>query len=349
MIKNLISLRGIFILFIFLHHTGVYPGGGTMAVSFFFVLGGFSMTLGYKDRLLRGNFDYRQYITRRCIKFYPLHWLCLMASVLLLIVYNSLSLKDIPILILNASLLHTWIPDQNYYFSFNAVSWYLADTMFFATLFPFILKYIINGPVKKVVLYGSILFSAVYVAIVIFVPSYWYHAVLYISPFVRVSDFIFGIVLALFYLNIRQDNKLIKIEKSSVFWVSILPGLLIILLVVESCVLPKNIGLIAPLYWPIVALLIILVSLTDKRVNWIQRKAFLKLGEISFTVFLVHYMVLEYSSIAFRLLHLDKDYLYILITFVLTIVLSLLLERYILVPIAKWSTERNLQSMTAHS
>lgn len=44
MIKSLTSLRGIFILFIFFHHCmNLYPGGGSMAVTFFFVLGGFSM------------------------------------------------------------------------------------------------------------------------------------------------------------------------------------------------------------------------------------------------------------------------------------------------------------------
>ncbi len=80
MIKSLTSLRGIFILFIFFHHClNLYPGGGTMAVSFFFVLGGFSMTIGYKDKVLKSYFSYKDYLSRRYIKFYPLHWLCLLA------------------------------------------------------------------------------------------------------------------------------------------------------------------------------------------------------------------------------------------------------------------------------
>ena len=54
MIKSLTSLRGLFILFIFFHHClGLYPGGGSMAVAFFFVLGGYSMTLGYKDKVIK--------------------------------------------------------------------------------------------------------------------------------------------------------------------------------------------------------------------------------------------------------------------------------------------------------
>ena len=55
MIKSLTSLRGIFILFIFLHHAGVYVGGGSMAVAFFFVVSG-------KKFIFAAIFDNNNYI-----------------------------------------------------------------------------------------------------------------------------------------------------------------------------------------------------------------------------------------------------------------------------------------------
>lgn len=135
MIKSLTSLRGIFILFIFFHHClNLYPGGGSMAVTFFFVLGGFAMTLGYKDKITSKDFDYKQYLTRRCIKFYPLHLLCILAVMPL--AFLSFTWLDVPKLAVNAVLLQTWVPIQKWYFSFNWVSWYLANTMFFAVVFP---------------------------------------------------------------------------------------------------------------------------------------------------------------------------------------------------------------------
>lgn len=103
MIKSLISLRGIFILFIFLHHAGVYAGGGSMAVAFFFVLSGFSMTLGYKDRVLKPEFSYKQYIARRCIKFYPLHWITLIADIPYVLM-GVLNWWLIPLFFVNAAL-----------------------------------------------------------------------------------------------------------------------------------------------------------------------------------------------------------------------------------------------------
>ena len=87
-IKELTSLRGIFILLMFFWHCkSLYPGGG-MAVSFFFVLSGYSLTLGYKHRLLQPGFSYKNYFTRRCIKFFPLHWMCLLAAIVLQISFN---------------------------------------------------------------------------------------------------------------------------------------------------------------------------------------------------------------------------------------------------------------------
>ncbi len=76
-IPALDSLRFLFMLVIFFHHYGLYPHGGGFAVSFFFVLSGFSLTIGYRDRVLQPGFNYLSYITKRLVKFYPLHWLVL--------------------------------------------------------------------------------------------------------------------------------------------------------------------------------------------------------------------------------------------------------------------------------
>ena len=72
MIKQLNPLRFILILMIFLHHMNLFPGGGAVGVASFFVLGGFCMTLGYKDIILsslHNKFDYLTYLKKRFIKF----------------------------------------------------------------------------------------------------------------------------------------------------------------------------------------------------------------------------------------------------------------------------------------
>lgn len=259
MIKSLTSLRGIFILFIFLHHClNLYPGGGTMAVTFFFVLGGFAMTLGYRDKVTKEAFNYKQYLARRCIKFYPLHWLCLLAT--LPLVLFSFNWKQIPILAVNAALLQTWIPVKEVYFSFNAVSWYLADTVFFAMVFPFIFKLMTESSNKGKGLIAVIL-AVVYVVVAVLIPKDKYHAILYISPYMRLMDFIFGIFLSLGYLKLKECSELKW--NDTIFQIVILA--LIILLVVESCLLSESATLFAPVYWIPVALLIVIASLSEQK------------------------------------------------------------------------------------
>lgn len=250
MINSLTSLRGVFILFIILHHLHLYPGGGTMPVTFFFVLGGFSMTLGYKDKVLKQDYSYKQYITWRCIKFLPLHWMCLLAAIpLVLLSYNWMK---IPTFFINAALLQTWIPVKSIYFSFNYVSWYLADTMFFAVVFPFLLRWIVNLTLKGLLVI-TVLFSIVYALVAIFLPIEMYHAILYVSPYIRLADFVLGIFLARIYSQLKSYP---MIFNSQVLVLSV-----VILLVVQSCILPISVQMIAPVYWPLVTILILSASL----------------------------------------------------------------------------------------
>ena len=261
MIKSLTSLRGIFILFIFFHHClSLYPGGGSMAVTFFFMLGGFAMTLGYKGKIVSKDFDYKQYLTRRCIKFYPLHLLCILAVMPL--AFLSFTWLDVPKLALNAVLLQTWVPIQKWYFSFNWVSWYLANTMFFAVVFPFVLRWIAGASPKGKRLIAGVM-TVIYVVVALLIPEEKYHAILYISPYMRLMDFMFGIFLALGYLKLKDR----PLEKWNNVVCQIAIVSLIVLLVVESCLLSENATLFAPVYWIPVALLIVIAALSE-RVYW---------------------------------------------------------------------------------
>ena len=348
MIKSLTSLRGIFILFIFFHHClDLYPGGGTMAVVFFFVLGGFSMTLGYQNKVLRPDFSYKKYLTRRLTKFYPLHWLCLLAVLPLSLL--SFSTNLIPVFFANAALLQAWFPIKSVYFSFNAVSWYLADTVFFAIMFPFVFKWIVNAGVKGRVLI-AILMVSLYALIAVLLPKDQYHAILYISPYVRLTDFVFGIYLALLYGKIK--------DVSAKWWNTKTAGQIIIftliaLLVIESCMLSENTRLIAPVYWIFVGPVILTASLIKPSCGGIfilDNLYLIRLGELSFVIFMIHQIVIKYSIIAFsKVLHCDNDIIFICFTLILTIVLSIFMERHILKPITQWLTRRNQQSMTARS
>ena len=348
MIKSLTSLRGIFILFIFFHHClNIYPGGGSMAVAFFFVLGGFCMTLGYKERVFNPEFSYKQYITRRCIKFYPLHWFCLFAA--LPLVGLPLTLKQGGVFALNAALLQTFLPLRQLFFSYNAVSWYLADTLFFAVVFPPLIRMILKSTPKGRITIAT-LFAAVYITVAALIPTELYHYTLYISPYMRLTDFVFGIYLALGYLSIKENHKELTFINSGTASLLVI-FVLIALLVVESCLLPKPVFHVAPVYWVFVAAVILVASLAPSSGGGrlLENKYFQRLGELSFTIFLTHQLVLRYMTRLFDKLHFENDVIYIVLSLAFTVFLSVIIENFILKPITQWLTKSIQPSMTARS
>ena len=83
MIATLQSLRFVFVLLIFLSHFAygsfqALDAGGDCGVAFFFLLSGFTLSLGYDESLRNGSFRYKTFLCRRLRKIYPLHLLCLL-------------------------------------------------------------------------------------------------------------------------------------------------------------------------------------------------------------------------------------------------------------------------------
>lgn len=343
MIRSLTSLRFLFILFIFLHHSRGYVGGGSMGVAFFFVLGGFCMALGYKEKVLKKDFDFKHYLKRRLIKFYPLHWLCLFAVILLSFLTSKpvTGEGNLMAFVANFALLHSWVPIKDFYFSFNSVSWYLANTVFFTVAFPSIFKWILEANNRGKILIVT-LFAVLYLMMSILIPSTFWHPILYISPIIRIIDFVFGIFLALFYFAIKDSVRTERFFKNGNINFVIIFGL-IALLILESIVL-GDFQLIAPVYWPIIAIIILWTALSNQSrglYTILENKYLVRLGESSFTFFMIHTIVLKFAKV--------NIHGAVAFYFVLTLLLTLLIDRFIIPPITKWLTKRILPSMTARS
>lgn len=102
--------------------------------------------------------------------------------------------------------------------------------------------------------------AIIYVVVAVMIPEEKYHAILYISPYMRLLDFMLGIFLALGHLKLKER----PMEKWNNAVCQIVIVSLIVLLVVESCILSENTTLFAPVYWIPVALLILIASLSER-------------------------------------------------------------------------------------
>ena len=190
--------------------------------------------------------------------------------------------------------------------------------------------------------------AVVYMLVVLLIPEEKYHAILYISPYMRLMDFVLGIFLALGYLEFKEQ----PMEKRGNVMCQIVIVSLIVLLVVESCLLSETATMFAPVYWISVAFLILMASLSERTFGGqiLENKLLQRLGELSFIIFMMHQIILRYTTLIFKnILHFENDIVYVVFTLMMTIVTSIVVDKYILKPITQWLTKRNQPSMIARS
>lgn len=124
---------------IFCHHIGIFEAGGSCGVSFFLVLSGFVMAKGYGEKVRSSGFSYGRFMGKRLLRLYPLHLVCLCVAAVMQLAAEGCEAQW-GWLLPNLCLVQSWIPLPSVYFSGNAVSWCLADLLFFYALFPWLVS-----------------------------------------------------------------------------------------------------------------------------------------------------------------------------------------------------------------
>lgn len=276
MISALQSLRFVFVMMIFMSHFsygGLMPfdAGGDCGVAFFFLLSGFVLTLGYGPKIEQGTFNFGSFMRRRLLKVLPLHWLTLLAFLLL-----SHAAIGWPV-VLNALLLQSWVPLREVYFSCNAVSWFLSCMLFCYMAFPWLYRHASLTLLALVLALCTVAYAVV--------PYDRVTDVLYVSPIVRSADFFMGIMLARLFRSRRCP--------APPPWTELL---VVALLVAAILAYPhadakwRN----APLFW--VALIPLIFVFAHER-GWLSRmlgsRPMQMLGALSMPVFLLHPMVVS--------------------------------------------------------
>lgn len=335
-IQEISSLRFIFIIAIFLHHTLAYTGGGYLGVEFFFILGGFVMTLGYKDRVSGSAFSYKSFIFRRIAKYYPLHWLCLAAILILFLFTGEFGKDKLGPLMLNAALLQSWIPVKKVYFSFNAPSWYLSSMLFLVAVFPVLLKGLTAILKSKAwtIVFLAALFSA-YLALFATLKDEYRHFGLYINPLVRLVDYILGILSAFLFLSLRDGQ---KVPASAAVPLRILMYGSLGVLILLSIVLPTRYLMCSLIFAPLVCALLILVSLEPvggrSVFSW---KPLVFLGGFSFEIYMIHGVCLRYFDyLKNNFTEINEKLLYVPVYLALTLLLAIACRKLFVVPVSRY-------------
>lgn len=338
-IPELTSLRFIFISMIFFHHVELYPGGGATAVAIFFILGGFSLTVGYKSRIESNQFSYCQFIKKRLIKFYPLHWFLLALFCILFILCNMP--VEIKTLLPNFFLVQSFIPFKIFFYSYNSPSWYLCNTVFFTFLFPFILKFLLKFKYKHRLLFLLFLLTN-YTILAVFTPKDYWLAILYINPIVRLLDFIIGVYLALFIIDLLNSPKCAIVAKyvQKYTWVVDFGLLLSLGIIVWISLTSWEIQCRSCFYWIPICLMILLVSFRSiftKGYNILTNRLLMTLGGASFSFYMVHSLCINAVKVFLAHFSLGNNSFIIAPAALITsLVFTFLIKLFFEKPIANW-------------
>lgn len=292
------SLRFVFImLIVFSHIIGKsFDYGGECGVSFFFMLSGFVLSLGYGDSVRVGQFSTRRFFLRQLSKFYPLHLLMLVVFVVLDarlgIIYNWQHLLP------SVLLLQSWIPYESYYFVANGSSWFLCDVLFFYLLFSLAFRWLCGLTLNRLLLLSGVVL-AVYLPLAFLIPIEMVNSILYAAPWTRWIDFCIGILLCRLYQSSVGDYYRVYLSQQGVS-VATFYEMISVLWLVASFFMYEQLTprlRCAALFWLFIPPIILYYSLSDQKGGCVTRllhhPILQWLGGISLEIYLVHMLVLR--------------------------------------------------------
>ncbi len=247
-----------------------------VGVSYFFVLSGFVMIIAYNDKL---HIDFFDFIKNRIARIYPVYFLAIFLTIGMKL-FAKINWIDLS---LNVLMIQAWIPNKA--LTINFPGWSLSVEMFFYILFPLLVNTIYKKYSFKTNCFIILLFwifsqvffqllSAKWLIIDIFQDeNMLYHPVLHLN------EFLIGNLTAMYFIKTYDKSK------EANYAVAILVVLLVLVMVLKFHFgLNYHNGFLSLIFVPF----IFLVSKSNDKVTcFFKNEAFVFLGEISFSVYIL--------------------------------------------------------------
>ena len=317
--------RFIFALMMVWHHMPIWKpnnaGFGNAIVTFFFVLSGFLLTLAYRDSLLNKTVSAKEFIIKRSATIFPLQWLFTLLFVICSL--NVVSYWAIPFhLTLTQSLIPLWEID----FTLNTPSWFLSSIFVCYLLTPPLLGWFKN---KNTILILYIIALLLWNVFLFYLPETigrrW---LCYISPFARMFNYGIGVILALYWAEIKiLFNRFLGVGKIRHTLLELWAIFLISISLFNIPILGLNrfLGIGSELLNVFICVFISIFCLSDGFISKILKyPIFNRLGAISIAIYMCHGFILHYTESLVE----QSLLLYLLISFVVITISSLILEKY---------------------
>ncbi|MGW7486212.1 acyltransferase family protein [Streptomyces sp. NPDC054786] len=262
---------------------------GASSVSLFFILSGYVLT-----HSARPTDTARAFWRRRAAKILPNHvltWCVVVAALACAGRATAPHGSGLPAHLSSLFLVNTWVPSQRFISAGNPVSWSLAAEMFFYLLFPLLLPWVERLSRRGLLIGAGAAVALVWICPVLYefvlnpggssFPGYWS---LYMLPLTRLPEFVLGMLVA------RISSAGIRIPR-----VGVLPAALGVIstIVVNGTYLPHSFLYAASTVAPLAMLVYATAELDLRgRTSLLRTPALVFLGEISYAMYLLHFLVL---------------------------------------------------------
>ena len=353
----LTGLRFVAAFVVFVHHLGGKFGFGmngysigSLAVTFFFVLSGFILTYVYHDRL-QSSGDLKRFFFNRFARIWPLHVVCLFIAAGVVSkghIGTEIGGENMPMFFTNLFLLQSWVPYNDWVFSFNGVSWSISTEAFFYLVFPLLALGGIQRIGRKVAVSLLVVMIAVFTLNKMSQMNMWgwdYYRVGHVNPLVRLPEFCFGVLAGkLFLLRHSKASK-------NIFWLDTVKEILCLGSIVGAAVLVSGYKVqfpIAEAKWgsqflaswfrvtyPAILFAITVFVFSTSR-GAIARicsfRPMVYLGDISYAFYMIHFLVLRQVNAAYLSYGKLEGYEIALLAFGLAVAMSILLFELVEMP-----------------
>lgn len=329
---------------------------GYVSVSFFFLLSGFVLNIGYADSLNESKISPLVFWKRRFFRLYPILIFSLVLGALPL--YFGLKKEtdtisavfiSLKYFLTNALGLGSWFPNT---VRINYPVWSLSVEFFFYLFFPFLcLFFLRNSKLNNIkgIIFFYIL-SAIIPSLALYLfppmrevpsnhPEAWRYSSGFLgelwmalegNPIVHLPTFCCGIILG----NLYKRNIFSRFNQSYF----LIGALFLAALIILGCEHIPYLLLHTGLAIPVFSLLIIWATGHSKILKILEYRFFILLGEASYCLYMIHVPLRDYFSFIWNKLYpggVEKNWSFVLLAMFIIIMISIAAYKMIEKPIVE--------------
>jgi peptidoglycan/LPS O-acetylase OafA/YrhL len=283
-------------------------------VAFFFIMSGFILTYVYPS--FNSKYDIKRFFTARFARVWPLHFFGFLLVIATLPKVAWTSVPDVhawPRALTNLLLLQAWIPRFDYFFSFDTPSWSISTDFFFYLSFPFLIARFRQTWLKKLIFSLLLLFAMFFVCRLFHLADVAHtghnqisiDGLIYVNPLSRIIEFVLGMCTALLFMNLKQHHyqypTLYYTAFEILFFLCVFGCLYFTRVLISQHTFYEVFGLTGILWFnnsaiaPFAAAFIFIMAMGKGIISQtLSKKIFVRLGDISFALYIVHAVVLQW-------------------------------------------------------